>query len=161
MTGPTDPVLYSFRRCPYAIRARLALVALVVLALVLSASPAGAADYCINAATGSDANAGTCAQPWATLGPSQNYPFLSGDRVLIAAGRYLHPLTAWYMKPGVSWLGAGRERTTVVFDRFVAVPFVRFRTGSAGSGPPSDLRPGAFTASTVFADASGTSVAVE
>jgi glutathione S-transferase len=25
MTGPTDPVLYSFRRCPYAMRARLAL----------------------------------------------------------------------------------------------------------------------------------------
>lgn len=25
MTGPTDPILYSFRRCPYAIRARLAL----------------------------------------------------------------------------------------------------------------------------------------
>jgi len=25
MTGPPDPILYSFRRCPYAIRARLAL----------------------------------------------------------------------------------------------------------------------------------------
>lgn len=25
MTGPADPILYSFRRCPYAIRARLAL----------------------------------------------------------------------------------------------------------------------------------------
>jgi glutathione S-transferase len=25
MTAPTDPVLYSFRRCPYAMRARLAL----------------------------------------------------------------------------------------------------------------------------------------
>jgi glutathione S-transferase len=26
MTAPTDPILYSFRRCPYAMRARLALV---------------------------------------------------------------------------------------------------------------------------------------
>ncbi len=25
MTGPSDPILYSFRRCPYAMRARLAL----------------------------------------------------------------------------------------------------------------------------------------
>ena len=27
MTDPADPVLYSFRRCPYAMRARLALAA--------------------------------------------------------------------------------------------------------------------------------------
>ena len=44
MTAPTDPVLYSFRRCPYAIRARLALAVsgtrCVLREVKLSAKPA-------------------------------------------------------------------------------------------------------------------------
>ncbi len=112
-----------------------------------------ATDYCVNPVTGSDTASGRCAdRAWATLGPSQNYPFVSGDRVLLSAARHVHPLTAWYMKPGVSWIGAGREVTTVVYNKAVAVPFVRFATGSAGSGPPGDLRPDRFTATTVFSD---------
>ena len=123
--------------------------------MLAAATGAGAADYCIDAATGSDGNSGTApGNCWAGLGPSQSFPFAAGDRVLIAEGRYVHPLTAWYMKPGVSWIGAGREATVVVYDKNLPnpAPFVRFRTGSGGSGPPSDLRPGPFGPTTVFSD---------
>src|SRR5688572_14006066 len=95
----------------------LALAALLVLAM-----PDGprAADYCIDAVAGNDGNTGLCpTQAWATLGPSQSHPFVAGDIVRIAAGRYVHPLTGWYMKPGVSWAGAGADLTTVVFDKAV------------------------------------------
>lgn len=124
------------------------------LMLALAAlRPARSADYCVDPATGSDTATGRCAdRAWATLGPAQSHPFVAGDRVLISAGRHVHPLTAWFMKPGVSWIGAGRDRTFVVYDKSVAVPFVRFNTGSAGSGPPSDLRPQPFTNATVFSD---------
>lgn len=126
---------------------------LSALVLALLASIAGATDYCIDPVTGSDTASGRCAdRAWATLGPSQTFPFVSGDRVLISAGRHVHPLTQWYMKPGVSWIGAGRELTTVVYNKAVSVPFVRFRTGTGGSGSPSDLRPERFTNATVLSD---------
>lgn len=126
---------------------------LSVLAVAILSARAAATDYCINPATGSDTGNGLCSgTPWATLGPSQTFPFVSGDRVLLSADRHVHPLTQWYMKPGVSWIGAGRDLTTVVYNKVVQVPFVRFRTGSGGSGSPSDLRPDPFTNSTVLSD---------
>ena len=126
---------------------------MAALAAALLCASAGATDYCIDPVAGSDTATGRCAdRAWATLGPSQTFPFVSGDRVLLSAGRHVHPLTQWYMKPGVSWIGAGRDRTTVVYNKTVNVPFVRFRTGTGGSGPPGDLRPQAFTNATVVSD---------
>lgn len=131
----------------------LALRLIAVVALAGAALPSRATDYCIDAAAGSDTNSGLCpGEAWQTLGPSQSFSFAAGDRVLLSAGRYVHPLTAWYMTPGVSWIGAGAQRTTVVFNKPTQVPFVRFRTGSSGSGPPTDLRPQPFTATTVLSD---------
>lgn len=127
--------------------------AIAALAALLIAADTGAIDYCVNAATGSDANTGACpGQAWATLGPAQSFTFAAGDRVLIAAGQYTFPLTAWYMKPRVSWIGSGRGVTTVIFNRPSTVPFVRFRTGTNGSGSPTDLRPENFGPDTVFSD---------
>jgi len=124
-----------------------------LLALLCQAAPLVPADYCIDAATGSDAASGLCSeQAWESFDPSTTFPFQYGDRVRIAPGVYVYPRTGWYMLPGVSWIGAGRDQTTIIYNKQVEVPFIRFRTGSNGSGPPSDLRPQDFGNDTVFAE---------
>ena len=124
-----------------------------VLVAALSAGPsARGTTYCIDAALGSDAASGIDPACWRTLEPATSFAFRAGDRVLIGPGTYVFPTTGWYMRPGVSWMGADPYLTTVVTNTPAAVPFVRFRTGSNGSGPPTDLQPSPFGPDTVFSN---------
>lgn len=128
---------------------RRAVVAALTLALVgASTRRADATSYCIDQATGSDSATGAQPDCWRSFAPALQAAFVAGDRVFIRPGRYVFPTTAWYMTPGVSWAGAGPHLTTVVVDTGAPVPFVRFRTGSAGSGSPNDLRDFGFGPST-------------
>ena len=99
--------------------------ALLISVLVAAPRPAATADYCIDAATGDDGASGLCTdRAWQTFSPTICYAFVPGDRVLIAEGRYDFPITAWYMVPGVSWIGAGTELTTVAYTiNSTGVPF--------------------------------------
>lgn len=119
--------------------------------LVAEPGPAGATTYCIDAA-GSDAATGVNPDCWRSFQPAVNFAFASGDVVYLGPGRFDFPQSAWYMKPGVSWIGAGAYLTTVVVDTAAPVPFARFRTGRAGSGSPSDLRPEPFGPDTLLSN---------
>lgn len=138
--------------------ARVTRVALVAVAVLVAASvattPALAVDYCIDPVTGSDAASGVAPDCWATFLPTTDCPspLQAGDRVLLSEGRHAHPLTAWYVLPGVQWIGAGRDATSVAYVLNVGVPFVRFVQGSAGSGPACDRRAATFGPDTLLAD---------
>lgn len=122
------------------------------LAALLLALPARGTDYCVDEAIGSDAASGVLPDCWRSMGPTRTFPFAEGDTVHVRPGHYVYPTTAWYMLPRVSWIGAGPALTTVEYDKLSEVPFVRFRTGSQGSGPVADRRPGTFAPDTVLAD---------
>lgn len=132
--------------------ARRRAVACCVLGLGLLGSTARALDYCVDEIAGSDAATGVVPDCWQTFGPTRTFPFAEGDVVHVRPGHYVYPTTAWYMLPRVSWIGAGPSLTTVEYDKRSGVPFVRFRTGSQGSGPVADRRPGTFGTDTVLAD---------
>lgn len=125
------------RFCP---RPALLLAVVAVFAAGAGAGPAVASTYCIET-IGSDAATGVYPDCWRTFQPAVNTRFVSGDIISVGPGRFRFPQSSWYMKPGVAWVGAGPYLTTVVVDTLAAAPFVRFRTGSRGSGAPTDLVP--------------------
>lgn len=141
--------------------------AILVAAALLGPSALPAADYCVDAASGSDSASGLCSQQaWKSLAPTYTFAFQPGDQVLIGPGSYRYDRTGWYMFPQVNWIGAGADETEIVYTLSTEVPFVRFRTGSQGSGPPWDRRAGSFGPDTVLSgmtlrNAGGATIGVE
>ncbi len=80
---------------------------------LLAAGAARGSDYCVDAATGSDAASGLCSdRPWATLDPTVRFPFQAGDTVHVAAGTYNYPATGMCILAGVRWSGGSFRGAT-------------------------------------------------